>query len=314
MVMDKIKIEDSSLQNALQMWLLWLKAEKKFSQHTLLAYEADFITFLNFLVTHYGKAIGLQMLADINLSDIRAWFSYRYHRKLSFRSTSRALSVVKSFFKFIDKNYAIHNSAIGNVDGPKYKKSLPRALSVEASLMMTGNIADFASESWLGERDTALLMLIYGSGMRISEALALKRKDLSDDRTVKILGKGGKERILPLLPIVKEQINIYLKSCPYHIENDGYIFLGAKGKKLSSIVFARQIQTMRQAFDLPAGTSPHSFRHSFASHLLAKGGDLRTIQELLGHASLSSTQIYTKIDASRLMDVYHQAHPRGLDK
>jgi len=292
-------------------WLSWLKNGKNYSAHTIKAYHNDLFSFCAFIQQHIGCSINLSELAKLDIKDFRSWLSMRHNNNLTFRSTARAISTVKNFFNYLEKNYKFHNAAIANVKSPKIEKSLPKALSVSDAIETVNSLDIFSNKDWIGKRDVALIYLIYGCGLRISEALSIKKTDLNNSDYIKIKGKGKKERQIPILPKVIEQIKKYLSLCPYSIEDEDYIFLGAQGKVLNSAVFRKTLQTYRKAMGLPDSATPHAFRHSFATHLLENGGDLRTIQELLGHENLSTTQIYTKIDSNRLIDAYKNFHPRN---
>lgn len=292
-------------------WQSYLLHERQYSAHTLRAYENDILPFFAFLKHHFEKEADYNLLSKLEVRDIRSWMAYLHGNGLTAKSTARALSVVRSFFRFLEKQEILKNHAALNAYMPKVPKSIPKALSREDALNAASSIDDVARESWTGKRDIALLTLIYGCGLRISEALSLKYKDVPLQNAIRIKGKGNKEREVPVLPIVAKRIGEYVKSCPYKMLENDFIFVGARGKPLRPEIFRKQLQIFRDSYGLPESTTPHAFRHSFATHLLQEGGDLRVIQELLGHASLSTTQQYTKTDSKRLLDVYNKAHPKA---
>lgn len=292
-------------------WKNYLEHEKGYSEHTLRAYENDILCFFGFIANNKKKAISVKILHEISTKNIRLWLAWRHEQGLSFKSTARALSTVRSFFKFLEKQEILINHAAHNAQTPKIPKSIPKALSKEDALDATDNINIVATDSWTGLRDIAILTLLYGCGLRISEALSITADMLPLDEFIRITGKGNKEREVPILPIVRSRIEDYITSCPYSFNASDKIFVGARGGELKAEVFRRQIQKLRNSFGLPESTTPHAFRHSFATHLLEEGGDLRVIQELLGHSSLASTQKYTKIDSKRLLSVYEKTHPKG---
>ncbi len=302
-------------------WLGWLENERRYSAHTLDNYRRDLEFFLEFLAGYKNAEVTLPLLQSLKLRDFRAWLSSRVE-KYNFSSTSRAISVVRSFYRYLERNYDIKNPAIFNLNMPKKEKPLPKAVSAENALNAIEAVdialASHAAEDdrrrrkdWVIARDTALLTLIYGAGLRISEALSLKRSDVPFGESITIRGKGGKERIVPILPIIRQAVDEYLAECEYDLRPEDPLFVGARGEKLNAAVFQRSVKKVRENMQLPESVTPHAFRHSFATHLLGSGGDLRAIQELLGHASLSTTQRYTKIDTDRLLESYSGTHPRG---
>jgi integrase/recombinase XerC len=290
-------------------WQGWLRDIKRASNHTIISYQNDLRQFFGFLSEHHGDKVTLKHLAALETKDFRAWLASRLDA-FEFTSTARALSTLKSFFRWLEKQGKIKNESVFHIRSPKIKKPLPKALAEEQSEAAMASIGSTHKEEWVNKRDLALLTLIYGCGLRISEALSLKRSTMPADSIV-ITGKGNKQRVVPVLPVVKEAIEDYLTSCPYILEPASPLFLGVRGKKLDAAIFQREIRLLRQALGLPESTTPHAFRHSFATHLLSAGGDLRSIQELLGHASLSTTQCYTHVDRDRLQKAYKAAHPRA---
>ncbi len=295
-------------------WLGYLGAERRMSPKTLEAYARDVRQFLGFLTEHFGIPPSLKYLASLTPADIRAFMAARRSEGAGSRSLMRSLAGVRSFARFLERNGKGKVAALAAVRSPKLPKSLPKPLSASAARQMTD--ADLRAgeerEPWVLARDAAVLGLLYGSGLRISEALGLKRKDAEGKRDALIVtGKGNKTRMVPQLPQVAKLIDEYLALCPYDLSPNGPLFIGARGGPLSPRIVQLAMARMRGALGLPDSATPHALRHSFATHLLARGGDLRAIQELLGHASLSTTQIYTAVDAERLLDVYASAHPRA---
>ena len=304
---------DAALRNHFGDWLEWLSNIKNFSNHTVVAYQHDLTGFLHFMQQHLGGEVSVKQLETLEARDFRSWLTSQAAAGQANTSNARGLSVVRGFFRYLQKQKILENPAIFNIRSPKLKKPLPKALSVEQSQSAMDSISDLREEGWIAARDRALLALIYGTGLRISEALSLTRREVENETLLHITGKGNKQRIVPLLPEVIAVVQRYIAHCPYHQTGDknAPLFLGARGKPLQPAIFQRQLQKLRMMYGLPESTTPHAFRHSFATHLLAEGGDLRAIQELLGHSSLSTTQRYTHVDASRLMKAYQASHPRG---
>jgi integrase/recombinase XerC len=301
---------DQELLTYHEKWLAWLTHEKQFSPHTVQAYAIDVSYFFKFLNQHYGESVTLTLLAELSLRDIRAWLSQRNLTHFDTTSTARSISAVRSFCNYLTSRHSLKISdAIHNIKLPRPKKSLHKALTIEDAALATKEIGLIAHDGWIAKRDMAILSLLYGAGLRISEALSVKKKDISTDRLT-VLGKGRKERMLPLLPYVLFALDEYIKACPYTLTAEECIFLGTRGGVLNPAVYQRTIRQLRNTLGLPDNVTPHAFRHSFATHLLAAGGDIRTIQELLGHESLSTTQRYTAIDDSRLLAAYKDTHPR----
>ena len=295
---------------ALDRWLAQLSAIRGASPNTLQAYRADVGAFLGFITTHWGGPSGLRALEALTVSDLRAWMARERDAGLSGRSLARRLSAVKSFFRWLNEAEGIDAPAVSAIRGPKIKPTLPRPLSVPDAREMIINRAD-PVPLWVENRDMAVLSLLYGSGLRISEALALKGSQAPLGESLTVRGKGGKERRLPVLPLTRDAVDAYVETTPWDMTADGALFRGVKGGPLGARAVQKAVETMRHSLGLPASVTPHALRHSFATHLLAAGGDLRTIQELLGHAALSTTQVYTGVDEARLMSVYKSAHPRA---
>jgi integrase/recombinase XerC len=295
-------------------WLTYLGAEKRMSPKTVDAYRRDVGQFLTFLTGHFGAPATLKRLQNLTPADIRAFMAARRSEGLGSRSLMRQIAGTRSFARFLERNGKGKVGALAAVRAPKLPKTLPKPLPAAAAKAMAD--ADLrageAREPWVLARDAAVLALLYGAGLRISEALGLKRRDVAGNPdALTVTGKGNKTRMVPLLPAVMRLIADYLALCPYAVPSDGPLFLGARGGPLSPRIVQLAMASLRGALGLPDSATPHALRHSFATHLLARGGDLRAIQDLLGHASLSTTQIYTAVDAERLLDVYASAHPRA---
>jgi integrase/recombinase XerC len=304
----------SDVASEIRRWLAYLGAEKRMSPKTLEAYQRDVGQFLAFMADHLGGQPSLKQLAKLTPADIRAFMAARRNSGAGNRSLMRALAGTRSFARFLERNGKGKVGALTAVRTPKLPKTLPKPLAVSAARQMTDTDlrAGEEREAWVLARDAAVLALLYGSGLRISEALSLKRNDVAATTdALTITGKGNKTRMVPVLPQVTKLIADYLAICPYALPPDGALFVGAKGGPLSPRIVQLTMARLRGALGLPDSATPHALRHSFATHLLARGGDLRAIQELLGHASLSTTQIYTAVDAERLLDVYASAHPRA---
>ena len=295
-----------------QAWLDNLSRERRLSDKTLEAYQRDLRQFLAFLTAHLGGAPGLKDIDNLRPSDMRAFLARRRQGGAGARSLARSLAGIRSFLRFLEKRGLANAAGINVMRAPKQPKSLPRPLTADQAINVTRQGEQMAEEPWVAARNAAVLALLYGCGLRISEALGLTPGDLPKDaKSIQIEGKGGKTRLVPMLPVALDAVADYQRLCPYHLDPDAALFRGVRGGKLQPAIIQREMQKLRSALDLPETATPHALRHSFATHLLAAGGDLRSIQELLGHASLSTTQIYTGVDTSRLLDVYSQAHPRA---
>jgi integrase/recombinase XerC len=293
-------------------WLDWLAHEKRQASATVKAYRADLDGFLAFCAEHLGEPPGPARLTGLRAADFRAWLAERHRKGLARTSTARALAALRSFYRYLDREHGRHNPALRALRTPRLPRRLPRPLSPGQALELLD--ATPAGPDWLTRRDAALLLLLYGAGLRIGEALALERGAVGRDparlHSLLITGKGGRQRLVPVLPVIAAAIADYLAACPYE-EVAGPLFLGARGKRLQAPIVRRLMQDLRRRLGLAESATPHALRHSFATHLLGGGADLRTIQELLGHASLSTTQGYTGVEGARLMRLYHQAHPRA---
>ena len=297
--------------SAIRDWQDWIVHERRASKHTLDAYSRDLAAFLDFQTVHLGAVPDLAALGALSAADFRSFLARRVKQGISHTSLARAMSTLRNFFRFLARNGLGHNAAIAAVRTPKPPPPLPKPLSEDEALDVIAAAGDNHRKPWIGLRDAALFTMLYGCGLRIDEALGLNRADLPAGETMVITGKGGKERMVPVLPVVIAAIADYLDACPYQPPPDGPLFLGARGGRLNAGVVQRGMRRLRAGLGLPATATPHALRHSFATHLLGAGGDLRTIQELLGHASLSTTQRYTSVDSSRLIAVYRSAHPRA---
>ena len=298
-------------RDALARWLDHLRALDAAAVNTLTAYAHDVTGFLAFLAGHHGEAEGLGAVAKIDQSDLRAWMAHERGRGVAARSLARELSAVKNFIAWVADHENVDASAVLSARGPKFRRKLPRPLTVDGARDMISQVGEQAREDWIAARDIAVVTLLYGCGLRISEALNLTGAAHPLPDTLRILGKGGKERLVPTLPATRAAIAQYASLCPYDLTRTEPLFRGARGGPLNPRLIALVMEKARMQLGLPATATPHAMRHSFATHLLSAGGDLRAIQELLGHASLSTTQAYTAVDAARLMEAYEKAHPRA---
>ncbi|MCO6362321.1 tyrosine recombinase XerC [Paracoccus sp. 08] len=296
--------------DALHRWLETEAAARDRSDHTVTAYRADLVAFLQFIAAHWGEPVPPAALARLRQADMRAFAASERGRGLGARSLARRMSGVRSFLRWISDREGLDLSAALSTRSPKYSRSLPRPLTPLQAQDTLDRVADHATP-WVGARDLAVLTLLWGSGLRISEALALEGTDWPFPEGLIIRGKGGRERQVPVLPVARDAIAAYLRLCPWGHRTDAPLFRGIRGGRLTASAVEGAMRQARAAIGLPASATPHALRHSFATHLLSAGGDLRTIQELLGHASLSTTQVYTGVDDARLMAVYRAAHPRG---
>ena len=297
-------------------WLAYLGAERRMSPKTVEAYRRDVSQFLGFLAEHLGGSPSLQDLSALSAADVRAFMAARRHDGIGGRSLMRSLAGARSFARFLERNGKATVTALAAVRAPKVPRTLPKPLAVPAAkrLLDPELRAGEEREPWIFARDAAVLALLYGSGLRISEALALRRQDVPEPGAgdvIMVTGKGNKQRMVPVLRQVTELIADYVRLCPYPLAPEHPLFVGAKGGPLSPRIVQLVMARLRGALGLAETATPHALRHSFATHLLARGGDLRAIQELLGHASLSTTQIYTAVDSERLLAVYRSAHPRA---
>ena len=301
-------------QDAIAMWLVYLAAEKRSSPRTVEAYAAAAQAYLKFLEQHKGDTVILSDLGTVNAGDLRAFLAFRRKgaKPLSARSLSQSLSAIRTFHRYLDRRLGVSNAALALVKGPRIRPGIPRPVTEDQA---TGLIAEVGFEGhrqdWVIACDEAVLTLLYGCGLRISEALSLKRKDAPLPAALRIAGKGGKVRLVPVLAAVRAAVDAYLAELPQVLEADDALFRAPRGGALSPRHVQATVQRLRGRLGLTERATPHALRHSFATHLLGAGADLRSIQELLGHASLSTTQRYTEVDAARLMASYSQAHPRA---
>lgn len=311
-------LDAATLETAREAWRDWLGSERRLAAHTLTAYEHDVAGFLGFMATYLGKQLTLDDLAKLKPAEFRAWLAEQARQGLARTSTARAFSSVRSFFRFLDKRDLSHNASIGVLQTPKLPRALPKALSETDMNELLDTPSGQERAPWIDLRDTAVLLLLYGAGLRISEALGLSKGTVegllaAGNDTLGITGKGNKTRLVLLLPQTLEALAAYRDACPFlaALGDNHAFFLGARGGPLDPAIVQKRVRDLRHQLGLPDSVTPHALRHSFATHLLGAGGDLRTIQELLGHASLSTTQRYTDVDAARLSEVYRQAHPRA---
>ena len=291
-------------------WLRDLGAVSRLAARTLEAYQRDLGQFVTFLASHTGGAVSLATLRDMRAADLRAFMAVRRQDGVEARSLARALSAIKSFFRYLEREGVLSTEALNTLRTPRTRKSLPKALTVREAKAAIATTDEMEDRPWVAARDMAVLSLCYGAGLRISEALGLSRTDV-EGPTLRVTGKGGKTRLVPIIEPVRQAIEAYLKLCPFTLTPSQPMFRGVKGGVLSPRLLQARMVQLRSALGLPPGATPHALRHSFATHLLGRGGDLRAIQELLGHASLSTTQIYTAVDTERLLDAYRAAHPRS---
>lgn len=303
---------DQELSGFITSWVQYLTSVKKFSKHTLKAYVTDIYYFFEFLSKHHAQIPDVNMLSKLELRDFRSWLAARKADDHKSTSNARALSAVKSLFRFLKKNNIMENTAIWALKIKKIEKPLPKALSIEAVFEIINNTSLLTKEAWVGVRNKAILMLLYGVGLRISEALSLTESQIpvSSDIPLIIRGKGAKESQIFLLSDVIKSLNEYIAICPFDTSS-GSIFRGIRGQDLSPCSFRKELKNLRRALNLPEYASPHSLRHSFATHLLSAGGDIRVVQELLRHDSISTTQRYTKIDSSNIVSSYRSFHPKS---
>jgi integrase/recombinase XerC len=307
---------DESIAREMARWLAHMRAERRLSPKTVEAYERDLRQCLDFLCAHWGARVTLKRFSQLQAQDVRAFMAMRRADDIASRSLMRTLAGLRSFGRFLEREGKGKVGALSAIRAPKVGKSLPKPLPVAAAkrLADADERAGETRETWILARDAAVMALLYGSGLRISEALGLKRRDVprpGEGDVLVITGKGNKTRMVPVLQNVLALVADYVALCPHPLPPEGPIFVGARGGPLSPRIIQLAMERLRGALGLPDSATPHALRHSFATHLLSRGGDLRAIQELLGHSSLSTTQVYTGIDTERLLEVYRAAHPRG---
>lgn len=343
----------ADLLQTIENWQSWLRDEKRASRHTLDSYNYDLQNFVQFLAEHYGRTLKLADLAAVTLADFRSWLAACARDDLQAASRARAVAGVRNFFHWLDRNGILHNPAIDLLKTPKTARRLPRPVTESGAAEIMQQAAESIDEGWVGLRDQALFTLLYGAGLRISEALSLCLSDIQASDRLVVTGKGNKQRSVPMLPAVKQALENYITACPYlhnfptprangkeviglqknsdaakflsprgrgkgrgqaaipQSSDSAPLFLGTRGEVLNPAVAQRQLRKLRRSLGLPDSVTPHALRHSFATHLLASGADLRSLQELLGHSSLSTTQLYTQVESAKLAETYRQAHPRA---
>jgi len=309
-MVDSAFASDEFIRSQISAWQRELSSVRRLAENTLEAYGRDLDQFLSFLAGYTGGAVSLSTLKDLRGADIRAFMAQRRNESLGSRSLARVLSALKSFFRFLEREGVLATEALNVIRTPKLPKSLPKALTVMEARQTIATTEEMEERPWVAARDMAVLSLCYGAGLRIAEALALTKGDLEGD-SLRVTGKGGRIRLVPLIAAVRKSIELYIELSPFKSWPEEPLFRGVKGGVLSPRLIQLRVAQLRGALGLPQSATPHALRHSFATHLLSRGGDLRAIQELLGHASLSTTQIYTAVDTERLLESYRAAHPRG---
>jgi integrase/recombinase XerC len=297
------------IEDAFTNWLGNLKEVRNLSDNTLISYKHDVKSFIEFISTHTGSEVSIKYLNDMKISDFRSFLSYLRNKDISSTSIARIISSLKSFFNYLLNTNLIESTVVQSLRTPKQKKSLPRPISSELAIETIKHAQDMEKEKWIGMRNKSILMLLYGCGLRISEALNLNFEDINENDYLIIKGKGNKERMVPLMDYVKNDIENYIHECPKNFMKDDPLFVGKRLDRLSPRIIQYVLEKIRYNLSLPETATPHALRHSFATHLLDSGGDLRTIQELLGHSSLSTTQKYTKVETEKLYDAYSKTHP-----
>ncbi|WP_427454660.1 tyrosine recombinase XerC [Litorimonas sp. WD9-15] len=297
----------------LALFLDHLSGERRLAEKTVQAYQRDISAFLGFLTNYLETPLTLPEIVGVEARGFRAYLAHRRRGEtvLSPASVQRHLSAIRTFYRYIERRWDASNAALPLIKGPRVKRPLPKAVSASEALKLIQEPLDSPGEPWVAARNQAVLSLCYGAGLRISEALSLTGRDVPLARQLMLTGKGGKTRLVPILPVIGEAVSEYVRHCPYTMSPDAPIFRGARGGVLRPEIIQGEVRRLRGALGLPESATPHALRHSFATHLLAGGGDLRTIQKLLGHESLSTTQRYTDVDAARLMDIHAGAHPRA---
>jgi integrase/recombinase XerC len=299
------------LRAAIGLWVAWLTGERRASAHTVAAYGRDLALFLDFLTEHLGEQPSLAAIDALRPGDFRAYLARRAQDGIERGSLARGLSVLRGFLRFLQRRGLAATTALAALRSPKLPHSVPKPLTIVDAAASLDATAEVASSRWQGKRDTAILALLYGCGLRLSEALGLTRAEAPLGEMLAVTGKGGKQRLLPVLPAVRQAVADYLAACPYFLAKEGPLFVGTRGGPLNPRLVQRQMASLRSRLGLAETATPHALRHSFATHLLGAGGDLRAIQELLGHASLSTTQRYTSVETERLLAIYDAAHPRA---
>lgn len=309
----KLALTDRELAEAIDDWLAHLEVGQGYADTTRQAYLRDIRQFLTSLKTQQKRPVTFADLERISVRDIRSFMARRRQQGVGSRSLARTLSALRTFYRWLDQSHHIANPAIRQVAMPKVPHSVPKPLTVRDAKDVTMLSSDISKPDWVTKRDSAVLLLLYGAGLRIREALSLTPITIDAARhgVLRVVGKGNKERLVPVLPIILDAIGAYANACPFDVAPDEPAFRGEKGGPLSARVVQLKMQHLRQELGLPETATPHALRHSFATHLLSSGADLRQIQELLGHASLSTTQVYTEVDREHLLKMYDSAHPRA---
>jgi len=297
---------DSNTLNLISKWQTWLSHTRRYSQHTVDAYSRDLAEFISFVANQKQRPLNINDFNQIDVKTFRSFLAQRTHQHIEKSSIARNLSSLKNFFKWLNNNHYINNTSLSIISSPRQAKILPRALDVSDAIDFLDEAKNFSKTTWQGLRDTAIFTLLYGCGLRISEALALNVGDINSNNYLIIKGKGNKERLVPLLPIITDAINAYMEQCPYTLHHGEALFLGARGERVLPRIIQRQMQKIRRYMQLPENITPHALRHSFATHLLANGTDLRSIQELLGHSTLNTTQRYTDLNIETIKQEYHK--------
>ncbi len=297
----------------LAQWISYLRDERRFAANTLDAYERDVAAFCGFLTAHLGGEAASSDLVSLEPRDLRAYLAFRRQGldALSDRSISRALAAIRSFYRYLERRHGLANPRLALVRGPKIKRGLPRPVTESAAAALIQTAGSTANEAWVGARDAALMTLLYATGLRISEALSLTGADRPLGDALRVTGKGGKQRLVPILPAAREAVERYAALCPFELAAEAPLFRAGRGGPLTSRMAQALMQRLRIHLGLPPSATPHALRHAFATHLLANGGDLRAIQELLGHESLSTTQGYANVEAKKILQSYQRAHPRA---
>jgi integrase/recombinase XerC len=304
---------DDQLASYYRQWQEYIAHEKRMAQKTLESYQRDVGQFLQHLTGHLGHPPGLADVAKLRPIDMRGFLARRRNEGVEARTLARSLSGIRSFIRYLERLGLADCAGLDATNAPKLPATLPKPITPSQAMKVAQASQQLVDEPWIAARDAACMALMYGCGLRIGETLALTGEQFmsQDDNTLRITGKGNKTRMVPVLPVVRQCVEAYLKDCPFVMESDEPIFRGAKGGPLQPAILQKQMRKLRGALGLPQTATPHALRHSFATHLLARGADLRSIQELLGHASLSTTQLYTGVDTAKLLEVYDAAHPRS---
>ncbi len=295
------------------LWIAHLRDERRFATNSIEAYQRDVAAFLGFLTDHLGHEASANDLVQLEPRDLRAYLAFRRQGEdaLADRSISRALAAIRSFMRYLERRHGLANPRLTLVRGPRLKRTLPRPVSESAALALIEDARAENDEPWIGARDAALITLIYASGLRISEALALTGADAQLPSALRVQGKGGKQRIVPMLPAAREAIAAYARLCPYALAPDAPLFRAARGGAMSPRMAQALMARLRARLGLASSATPHALRHAFATHLLTNGADLRAIQELLGHESLSTTQGYAGVETKKILQIFRAAHPRA---